>query len=145
MSTEDGGGMWVYRPIIKWRVEDVFAAHKEAGIRPNPLYQAGMTRVGCMPCMQASKRDISIIADRWPEVINRLEEWEAVVSAASKRGSSTFFSTSSDSTVSRSEEVDYTTHGIRRIVEWAQTARGGRQTQLLFEAPACSSVYGLCE
>lgn len=43
-----GGGIFNYRPILRWTARDVFAAHELAGIRPNPLYRQGQSRVGCM-------------------------------------------------------------------------------------------------
>ena len=38
-------------------------------------------------------------------------------------------------------------NNIREVVEWARTARGGRQKlfPILHEREACESKYGLCE
>lgn len=35
-------GYEIYRPILQWKVEEVFEIHKRHGIDPNPLYKMGM-------------------------------------------------------------------------------------------------------
>lgn len=129
-------GYTVYRPLLNWDVYDVFKQHDKFGIEPNPLYKLGMGRVGCMPCINAKKEEMFEIQRRFPEVVERIVEWERIVSMASKRGSATFFTS------------DARGHGIEDIVEWSKTTRGGKQYDLLKvtdELPACSSMYGLCE
>lgn len=145
---EVGGGLFNYRPILRWTVEDVFEAHRLAGIKPNPLYLQGCGRVGCMPCVNASKDELREIALRWPEQVARVREWERLVSLASKRGAATFFPAVNDPTVAASDLITYQTHGIDRMIDWAQTGRGGRQFDWLTaldDGRACSSAYGLCE
>lgn len=137
-----GGGYAVYRPILRWNVADVFDAHRAAAIEPNPLYRHGMTRVGCMPCINCSKNDLREIAARFPEHVERIEEWERLVSAVCRpRSPVSFFHLG---TQGHSSQVST----IRSVVEWSQTTRGGRQFDLLaglIEQNACSSAYGLCE
>lgn len=38
---EVGGGLFNYRPILKWDIPAVFEAHRFMGIEPNPLYSQG--------------------------------------------------------------------------------------------------------
>jgi 3'-phosphoadenosine 5'-phosphosulfate sulfotransferase (PAPS reductase)/FAD synthetase len=145
---EVGGGLFNYRPILRWNVSDVFEAHRLAGIKPNPLYLQGCGRVGCMPCVNASKDELREIALRWPDQVARVREWERLVSLASKRGAATFFAAVNDPTVRKTDRITHQTHGIDRMIDWAQTARGGRQFDFITEAldgTACSSAYGLCE
>lgn len=145
---EVGGGLFNYRPIVRWSVDSVFEAHRYMGIEPNPLYKMGMGRVGCMPCVNCSKSELQAIALRCPEEVERVKEWEGLASAASRRQSASFFCTSSDPMVGGSEVVNYKTHGIDRIVDWSKTVRGGRQFDLIAAAAdpeSCSSAYGLCE
>jgi 3'-phosphoadenosine 5'-phosphosulfate sulfotransferase (PAPS reductase)/FAD synthetase len=136
-------GLLTYRPILDWLVADVFAMHDKHGIKPNPLYLQGMGRVGCMPCIMCRKDELREIADRFPGEIERVREWEALVNEASKRGAATFFANPCE------ENVNATTHGIGRFVDWSRTSRGGRQFDMLkaepTEAPGCGSIYGLCE
>jgi 3'-phosphoadenosine 5'-phosphosulfate sulfotransferase (PAPS reductase)/FAD synthetase len=133
---EVGGGLWNYRPILKWTADDCFAMHKKHGIKHNPLYEQGMGRVGCMPCIHARKDELLEISKRFPEEVERVARWERLVSAASKRGSSTF-----------GVGVDVSVSSIHSVIEWAKTSHGGKQYDFLRmeEGPSCSSIYGLCE
>lgn len=143
----DASRVFAYRPILAWTADDVFAMHAKHGIEPNPLYKQGMGRVGCMPCINCRKSELSEIASRFPEVIEKLRTWEEIVSKAAKRQSGTFFPTLFDPSA-KDDDVNYKTHGIDRIVEWSMTERGGRQMSLIPVATdytQCSSIYGLCE
>ena len=137
-----GGGLWNYRPILKWKASDCFAMHRKHGIKHNPLYEMGMDRVGCMPCINCRKDELLEISKRFPEAIERIKEWEAAVKQASKRGAATFFAApSSDNEWSAKQTIDV-------VVEWAKTSRGGKQYDFLRvqdNGPICSSLYGLCE
>lgn len=137
---EVGGGLFINRPILRWKAADTFDAMRAAGVEPNPLYKLGMGRVGCMPCINANKAEVGEIARRFPEQIERIQEWERLVAAASKRAAASFFS-------NPDREAHLNKRGIINIVEWSKTTRGGMQFDLLAEKepPACSSSYGLCE
>jgi 3'-phosphoadenosine 5'-phosphosulfate sulfotransferase (PAPS reductase)/FAD synthetase len=143
-SYEHRGGFYaVFRPILRWHVEDVFEAHAVASIRPNPLYRQGMSRVGCMPCINAQKVELREIARRFPEHIERIAEWERLVTAVCRpRSPVTFMHLSS-----HGGHTGADSH-IWQVIEWSKTTRGGRQYDLLTDASpatACSSSYGLCE
>lgn len=144
---EVGGGLFNYRPILKWDVAAVFEAHRYMGVKPNPLYAQGMSRVGCMPCINCSKDELREIALRFPEVIDRISRWEVAVSRAAKRGAASFFTVKNMDVkdLSAIEVMDLA--NIRATVEWSKTTRGGNQYDLLIatDADACSSAYGLCE
>lgn len=163
-------GWTVVHPIVDWTAEQVIAEHHRRGLKLNPLYRLGMTRVGCMPCINVQKDELLEISKRFPEHIDKIREWERLVTLASKRGWTTFFTDSAQ--VSRvaipgwkyerrtdeetGEEFDawiepdesiYSRCNVDARVRWAQTARGGRQADFirLEEPEACASVYGLCE
>lgn len=144
-------GLHVYRPILKWTHEEVFALAKRHGIKPNPLYQQGCSRVGCMPCIHARKSELAEIFTRWPEEIKRVAEWERFVAACSRRGNSTFFPSTHDARRAerRIDVVTVDSYGIESYRDWAMTTRGGAQFDLLAESndkSVCSSVYaGVCE
>ncbi|EXL06489.1 hypothetical protein BG46_17200 [Brucella anthropi] len=138
-------GCMLWRPIFRWSVDDVWEIHRRHGLPPNPLYALGMGRVGCMPCINCAKGELRTIADRFPKHIDRIERWEAFVSAANKRGVSTFFAALKDPMDS---ERPGTYAGIRTVVEWSRTSRGGRQYELFFdsqEGSGCMSDLALCE
>lgn len=128
-------GYEIYRPILTWTVADVFAMHEKHGIKPNPLYLEGMGRVGCMPCIHARKQEIYEIARRYPEEFERVAEWEHLVSKASKRQATSFFT------------HDWRGSGIKDVIRWSYTGQGGRNYDLFKKSNEimCSSLYGLCE
>jgi len=136
-----GGGLFTYRPILRWTAADVFEAADIVGLKPNPLYLQGMTRVGCMPCINAGKDEILEISKRFPEHIARIEEWERLVGLTSKRMEASFFP---DPT----RDAHLNKRGIRNVVKWSQTQRGGQHMdwiRITEEPKACDSAYGLCE
>lgn len=138
-------GCHVWRPIFDWTVQQVWDQHRRHGIAPNPLYALGMGRVGCMPCINCRKSALRNIADLFPDHIDRIRSWEALVAAANKRGSATFFPAVTDPT-----DVDRpgTYSRIDTLVEWSRTSRGGRQFDLFFQEQTgggCNSDLGLCE
>ena len=149
---EVGGGLFNYRPILKWDIPAVFEAHRYMSIKPNPLYSQGMGRVGCMPCINCRKDELREIALRFPEVIDRIDRWERITQQASKRGGATFFAGSNakhpKGSIANMTAVEVMeVASIRQAVEWSRTARGGIQYDLMIatDATACSSAYGLCD
>ena len=130
-------GAYLFRPILHWTAAHVFERHQRWCVPPNPLYRLGMRRVGCMPCINACKGEIAEVARRWPEAIEKIRAWTALVAAASKRGAASFFPW----------DTGRNTKTIDDVVAWSMTSRGGRQYDLeaLVEPSSCSSVYGLCE
>ncbi|OAB48486.1 phosphoadenosine phosphosulfate reductase family protein [Paenibacillus antarcticus] len=84
-------GYEIYRPLLNWKVEEVFAMHDKHGIEPNPLYKEGMGRVGCMPCINTGKAELFEIARRYPEEVARIARWEEIVKQVSKRNGASFF------------------------------------------------------
>ncbi len=140
-----GGGLYNYRPILRWDVQTVFETHRHFGIEPNPLYKMGAARVGCSPCIHARKLEIREMARRFPEEIKRIVEWERVVALASKRGKSSFFSV--DKTPgAHKKNFNIPVPGIKKVVIWSNTSKGGKVLEEeLEELPMCSSIYGLCE
>ncbi|EDX3520929.1 phosphoadenosine phosphosulfate reductase family protein [Salmonella enterica subsp. enterica serovar Miami] len=151
VDADNTPGLHVYRPILNWLHEDVFALAKRHGIKPNPLYEQGCSRVGCMPCIHARKSELAEIFSRWPEEIKRVAEWERLVAACSRRGNSTFFPSTHDPrrAEKRIDVITVDAYGIESYRDWAMTTRGGAQFDLLAESndkSVCSSVYaGVCE
>lgn len=72
----------VWRPILTWTLDDVIAIHRRHGLKPNPLYLLGASRVGCWPCIMARKSEIRLVADETPERIDRIRELERAVGSA---------------------------------------------------------------
>jgi 3'-phosphoadenosine 5'-phosphosulfate sulfotransferase (PAPS reductase)/FAD synthetase len=138
---ESGGGVYNYRPILRWTAADVFQAAEIYGLAPNPLYLQGMSRVGCMPCVNAGKDEVLEISKRFPGHIDRIEYWETMVAASSKRQEASFFP-------DPDRDAHLNKRGIRKVVEWSKTQRGGQKMDWIRineEPKACASAYGLCE
>lgn len=90
-----------------------------------------------MPCIHARKDELREIASRFPEEIERVAEWERLVSEVSRRGGATFFATS-----------DGNGDNINEVVMWSKTSKGKKNYDIFFMAnmgKTCSSLYGLCE
>lgn len=142
-----GPGLWAFRPLVDWSADDVFAYCAARRVQPNPLYKAGMRRVGCMPCINAGKGEIMQIDARFPDHLQRVGSWERLVSLASKRGFSTFFNKELHAKACADRRV-HAANRIDAVLAWARTSRGGMQLDLLasnIDADACASEYGLCE
>ena len=121
---------YLNHPIVDWTKEQVFAFLRENGEKWNPLYELGFSRVGCAPCINSGKEDIRNWADRFPEMIDKIREWEASVGR-------TFFAP-----MVPGKAINW----VDEVVTWSRTSRGGRQLFIVYEPPAaCSSKYGLCE
>lgn len=143
----------VWRPLLHWTEADVIAIHQRHGVRPNPLYLRGATRVGCWPCIFARKNEIKLIAETDPARIQEIEALEAEIAQLAearnvKNGTSfaerghhapTFFHTKSHANDKKGMLP------IRDAVLWSRTARGGRQLTLLDDAPEGCARWGMCE
>lgn len=151
------GRLYAYRPILRWTTEEVFAYSARFGVPANPLYAAGCSRVGCFPCINASKRELALVDRLFPDQIERLEIWEAHVSKISKRGMATFFAMSNDPVTAQAMAYDVGTGGsgsalnvgggVRQMIEWAKTDNGGRQWNLFptISGGDTCSMHGACE
>lgn len=81
---DKAGDLFNFLPIHKWTAADVFSLYKYFGVKPNPLYTQGMARVGCMPCVLVNKEELSEIAARFPDEINRVNQWEKQIAMVSR-------------------------------------------------------------
>lgn len=143
-----GGDLYIFRPLVEWTALDVFAYCETQGVEPNPLYKQGMGRVGCMPCINANKAELQQIGNRFPEHIERIDKWEQMVAAVSKRSAATFIPAPNQGKKITNQLTYAKENNIWQVIEWSKTSHGGRQFSLLTdlnEPNACSSSYGLCE
>lgn len=118
--------------IANWTKQKCFDFVRGRGERINPRYSLGFGRVGCAPCINSSKADILNWVLRSPDMIDKVRAWE-------KDSGYTFFPPMVPGLPSNNT--------IDQVVEWAKSARGGRQAvfPILHEREACESKYGLCE
>lgn len=142
----DWGG-FVWRPILNWKVRDVLAAHIRAGIPIHPLYRRGHNRVGCWPCIFASKEELRLLAVHNPERIEELAELEATCTAlrASRNQETPGRYAHAQATFFQAR-LGSAPMSIKDIIAWSMTSRGGRQLQLLPEPPSGGCFrWGLCD
>lgn len=118
-------------PLADWTKKMCFDYVLAHGEPVNPLYALGCDRVGCMPCIEAGKNELANMAERFPEMIQRVADLE-------RRTGKTFLT---------SKVPGMASADIHETLRWAKTARGGRQDQfpIMHEREACESKYGLCE
>ncbi len=118
-------------PIADWSKQMCFDYVQAHGEEFNGLYKLGFNRVGCAPCINSGKEDIRAWVDRFPEMIDKVRDWE-------KRVGRTFFAPCVPG-----KAINW----IDEVVEWSKTVWGGKQygLHILHERPACESKYGVCE
>ena len=116
---------------MDWTKQMVFDYVKAHGEQINTLYTMGFNRVGCAPCINGNKDDIANWAERFPEMIDKVREYE-------KRVGTTFYAPTVPGM-----KINW----VDEVVRWAKSARGGRQDlfPVMHEREACESKYGLCE
>ncbi len=154
-EVDDYFGLWTYRPLLDWSLDDVWDYLKRHGVKPNPLYALGVKRVGCFPCIMCSKHELRMIALHRPERVAYLVEQEREVNAA-LGNPSTYRSFFHCGKVPRSQRTLRCTNSrgqqiwvatIEDVFRWSRTSRGGQQYEmdLLEEPPTCNSRHGMCE
>lgn len=145
----------LYRPIFRWSAADAFAISARHGLRHNPLYTMGMSRVGCSTCIMVRKRELRAWAMRFPAEVARVREWERLVGLVSRRTAA--LGTPASLLAAATVPGDPDDHGratIDRAIDWSRTSRGGRNYDLMLDLEQreadehgllCDSEYGLCE
>lgn len=110
---------------------ECFEGAKRRGEEINPLYLMGFGRVGCAPCVNSGKEDVLNWELRRPDMILKVRGLE-------ERTGRTFFPPM---------VPGLPMNNIDQVIEWAKTARGGRQQlfPIMHEREVCESRYGLCE
>lgn len=147
----DAFDCWTWRPLIDWSVEDVIAIHNRHNVRPNPLYlEINASRVGCFPCIYAKKSEIQTFARVAPEKVALIEQLEAEQTelAASRREAAGLSREDKPRTFFQARTAANGTSKafpIREAVDWANTARGGRQRELFYDHSGGCMRWGLCE
>lgn len=134
----------VFRPVLRWTLDDVIEIHRRHGLAPHPFYtlDEGVKRLGCWPCLYATKAEIRFIADHDPARIERIRELEAKVSARAKEKGLKIV----NQTWFRAEQLSEG-FPIDDAVEWSRTAHGGRQFEMFASRPRDAGCmrWGLCD
>lgn len=155
---QEGFDCEVWRPLLRWSEQDVIAIHQRHGLRPNPLYLLGATRVGCWPCIFARKSEVRLVAETDPSRIVRLRVLEQEVGEVARERAQrngrqlTNLPTWFQNPTSRpgpDGKRDGTCWPIDRVVEWSRSSpRGPAVThdEFLLSAQLDGCMrWGLCD
>lgn len=145
----------VWRPLLRWSIDDVIAIHQRHNVHPNPMYLRNATRVGCWPCVMAGKAELRLLAKDEPRILV-LERMEAMIGKLSQerydaRGEDlvqvpAFFQGNRSHGVQNADgSWSIPCIPIRRHIEWALTDRGGSQMMLDLPDDSGCTRWGLCD
>jgi 3'-phosphoadenosine 5'-phosphosulfate sulfotransferase (PAPS reductase)/FAD synthetase len=73
---DDSYDATIKRPLLDWRAEQCFEIMRKHGVKPNPLYLMGASRVGCFPCVLVNHRELKALSKFLPEIRERIIELE---------------------------------------------------------------------
>jgi diphthamide synthase (EF-2-diphthine--ammonia ligase) len=150
----DAGGYLIRRPLLHWNAVQCFDIMYKNGVKPNPLYLLGSSRVGCYPCIMTGIGELKALLKATPDIRQRLIDLENAVNAAKpitpeRRWPATFFKVgtiparfcSVRGINKKGEEAAVpTAEDVFRYIESVD------EDQLpMFPARSCMSVYNLCE
>ena len=121
----------IVRPLLPLSINDVWRMHEKYGIKPNPLYAAGMSRVGCFPCIMSRKSEVAKIAERFPDRVDIIRQKE-LESSEWKNGFSSFFrakgvpSRFHSRAYTNAKGIRFTVPTIDDVIAWSGTERGAK-------------------
>lgn len=108
-------------PIIEWKATDIWDFIRENGIKYNPLYDRGYTRVGCIGCPMASKKVIAKEFSDYPKFKeNYIRAFDRMNKKRKERGMVCNWENGED--VFRWWTQDDTIKGQITIAEWMKEA-----------------------
>jgi 3'-phosphoadenosine 5'-phosphosulfate sulfotransferase (PAPS reductase)/FAD synthetase len=140
-------GGYVWRPLLRWTIEDVLTIHNRHGVKVNPLYQRGHNRVGCYPCIFSSKEEIALIAEHAPARIDEIRQLEAEMGdlrRARNEEQPGRYRHPDDAHFFQTKRQGF--GGIDAVVNWARTDHGGRQFPLFAPPPRGGCMrWGICD
>ena len=141
----DGFDCEVWRPLVKWTERDVIEIHQRHGLRPNPLYLRGATRVGCWPCIHARKSEIALVERIDPERIETITALEReLTEAGDARAAALGRDLDNGRTMFWLRDPGSTTHRpatIHETLAWARSA----QVEMFPDLNDGCMRWGLCE
>ena len=132
----------VFRPILKWNAQQVFEYIFEAGLKANPLYYEGFSRVGCFHCIMARHDEIKIIFEKYPETIAEIKNIEKEVGRSFfSPGYIPDWACSGTGVTKKSKRFVFP--WIDDVVKYLQD--NPNQIQMFPKHTGCISVYNICE
>jgi 3'-phosphoadenosine 5'-phosphosulfate sulfotransferase (PAPS reductase)/FAD synthetase len=147
----------VWRPILRWSMDDVIAIHQRHGLTPCPLYMGMMgsdgrthfsERVGCFPCVMARRSEIQMVSKVLPERIEEIEALEeAVLPMAEARAAKSGTTLAEKGHTAPAFFQDKTgatgaNWPIRKVVAWSMR---GDQPELFDDPTRGCMRWGMCD
>jgi 3'-phosphoadenosine 5'-phosphosulfate sulfotransferase (PAPS reductase)/FAD synthetase len=135
----------VIRPCFNWTAQQVIDYILTNGLKPNPLYYMGMSRVGCMPCIMAKHGEIKEISKRFPDHIEKIKQAEI------KYGSSMFGPDKIPDRFCSNEVLNKKGETVKfpNIEDVVKYVNRNDNNEIDFKEPggdhSCMSFYGICE
>ena len=142
----------VWHPLKRWTVQDVVDIHSRNNVLPNPLYlKPGISRVGCWPCIYATKAEVGAVAHLTPERIDEIRELEAQVEVLARARAEKAGTTLEEK--GHSPPTFFTLSGkgskmmpIDEAVKWARTQHGGKHYELFYDPDRSGCLrWGMCD
>ena len=138
----------IWRPILRWKTDEVFAIHKRHDLEPNPLYKMGAGRVGCWPCVHVGLTELRNAFRRDTDLLDRLRHMETEVGKASPREIATIFRPNFIPERFH-DAIDPVSGKTICTIDAVHAYLMGTDNLPLFDdnedMPTCMSQYGLCE
>lgn len=145
---QDGFDCEVWRPLLRWSEQDVIDMHTRHGLRPNPLYLKGATRVGCWPCVYAKKDELRLMQQIDPTRVDKLRELEGLVTLKAKARAEAKGETLKNNPGWFQAKTGYGREcwPIDDVMKWSLTGHGGKQYELFSAEPHEQGCvrWGLC-
>lgn len=145
---QDGFDCEVWRPLLRWSEQDVIDMHTKHGLRPNPLYLKGATRVGCWPCVYAKKDELRLMQQIDPTRVDKLRELEGLVTLKAKARAEAKGETLKNNPGWFQAKTGYGREcwPIDDVMKWSLTGHGGKQYELFSAEPHEQGCvrWGLC-
>ena len=145
---QDGFDCEVWRPLIRWSEQEVIDMHTRHGLRPNPLYLKGATRVGCWPCVYAKKEELRLMQHIDPTRVDKLRELEGLVTLKAKARAEAKGETLKNNPGWFQAKTGYGREcwPIDDVMKWSLTSHGGKQYELFAAEPQEQGCvrWGLC-
>ena len=77
-----------WRPVIDWKVEEVWDIIKRWKVRPHPAYQLGWSRVSCITCIFGDKNQWASVREIDPDRFAKIASYEKLFDCTIKRDES---------------------------------------------------------
>lgn len=136
----------VWRPLLTWTEQLVIDIHHRHGLKPNPLYLRGASRVGCWPCIYARKAEVRQVADTDPERIDLIRLLELEVGDAMEARAQVKGETLAQRPAWFAARIGRKgVWPIDKVVEWSRTKHGGTEPEPFVDDQEGCMRWGLCE